>query len=90
MTRARRPTGPCTVPGRANEGHGHRGPHPRGRWVRVLFGHPHGQPVSALCRGDILTAGVCWGVAIMALDRWLILTIRRQPGRIATLLQALP
>jgi Domain of unknown function (DUF4407) len=37
-----------------------------------------------------LLVGVGWGVAIMALDRWLILSIRRQASSWATLALALP
>jgi hypothetical protein len=37
-----------------------------------------------------LVLGAGWGMAIMALDRWLILSIRRQPTGWRTLLLALP
>jgi hypothetical protein len=37
-----------------------------------------------------LIAGLAWGVAILTLDRWLVMSIRRQPTRRATLLLALP
>src|SRR4051794_16613517 len=37
-----------------------------------------------------LPAGVFWGLAIMNLDRWLLLTIRRQATPSGTLLLALP
>jgi hypothetical protein len=34
--------------------------------------------------------GVCWALAIMSLDRWLLLVIRRQPTVLATLALAIP
>lgn len=37
-----------------------------------------------------LPAGIFWGLAIMNLDRWLLLTIRRQSTPLRTLLLALP
>src|ERR1700756_5302235 len=37
-----------------------------------------------------VAVGVGWGAAIMALDRWLILSIRRQTNALATLALAVP
>jgi hypothetical protein len=37
-----------------------------------------------------MAVGICWGLAMVTLDRWLLLTIRRQPHVLATLALALP